>query len=41
MIGVRIGSKRSLKTKPFWLELGLSIFVIVLALIVVYKALSP
>jgi len=38
VIGVRIGSKVSLKTKPFWLEIGLSIFVIALALIVVYKA---
>jgi hypothetical protein len=38
MIGARIGSKVSLKTKPFWLEVGLSIFVIALALITVYKA---
>jgi hypothetical protein len=38
MIGARIGSKTSLKTKPFWLEVGLSIFVIALALIIVYKA---
>jgi hypothetical protein len=38
MIGARIGSKVSLKTKPFWLEVGLSIFVIALALIIVYKA---
>ncbi len=40
VIGVRVGSKKSLKTKPFWLELGLSIFVILLALIVVYNTLS-
>jgi len=38
MIGARIGSKASLKTKPFWLKVGLSIFVIALALIIVYKA---
>jgi hypothetical protein len=37
MIGARIGSKASLKTKPFWLEVGLSIFVIALALIMLYK----
>jgi len=39
MMGARIGSKMSLRTKPFWLELGLSILVIVLAFIVLYKAL--
>jgi len=39
IIGVRIGSLISLKTKPIWLEIGLSIFVILLALVVVYKAL--
>jgi len=39
MTGARIGSKMSLRTKPFWLELGLSILVIVLAFIVLYKAL--
>jgi uncharacterized membrane protein YfcA len=38
--GARIGSLLSLKTKPVWLEFGLSIFVIILALAVVYKALS-
>jgi len=38
-MGARIGSKMSLRTKPFWLELGLSILVIVLAFIVLYKAL--
>ena len=39
IIGVRIGSLVSLKTKPMWLEIGLSIFVIALALSVVYKAI--
>jgi len=39
IIGARIGSLVSLKTKPMWLEIGLSIFVIVLALFVIYKAL--
>jgi uncharacterized membrane protein YfcA len=38
--GARIGSLLSLKTKPIWLEFGLSIFVIILALAIVYKALS-
>jgi len=37
MMGARIGSKMSLRTKPFWLEL--SILVIFLAFIVLYKAL--
>jgi len=39
MIGARIGSKVSLKTKPFWLEIGLAILVITLAFITIYKAL--
>jgi len=39
IIGARIGSLVSLKTKPMLLEIGLSIFVIVLALFVLYKAL--
>lgn len=39
IIGARIGSLTSLKTKPMWLEIGLSIFVVILALFVVYKAL--
>jgi len=39
IIGARIGSLISLKTKPMWLEIGLSIFVVVLALSVVYKAI--
>ena len=38
IIGVRIGSLISLKTKPKWLEIGLSIFVLLLALLVIYKA---
>ena len=39
MIGARIGSRISLKTKPTWLEIGLTILVIALAFITVYKAL--
>ena len=39
MIGARFGSKISLKTKPSWLEIGLTIFVIALAFIIIYKAL--
>ena len=39
MIGTRIGSKISLKTKPLWLEIGLSVLVLVLALLIIYKAL--
>ena len=39
MIGARFGSKISLKTKPYWLEIGLTIFVIALAFIIIYKAL--
>ena len=38
IIGVRIGSLISLKTKSKWLEIGLSIFVVLLALLVIYKA---
>jgi hypothetical protein len=38
--GARIGSLLSLKTKPIWLEFGLSIFVIILAFAILYKALS-
>jgi len=40
MIGARVGSLMSLKTKPAWLELGLSVFIVVLALIVLFKALG-
>jgi hypothetical protein len=39
MIGARAGSKVSLKTKPFWLEIGLTILVIILALAVLIKAI--
>jgi len=39
MIGARVGSKASLKTKPFWLEIGLTILIISLAFITIYKAL--
>jgi len=39
MIGARIGSKISMKTKPKWLEIGLSILIIVLATLTIYKAL--
>jgi len=38
IVGVRIGSLISLKTKPKWLQLGLSIFVVLLSLLVIYKA---
>jgi uncharacterized membrane protein YfcA len=38
--GARMGSLISLKTKHVWLEIGLSIFVVILALIVLFKALS-
>jgi uncharacterized membrane protein YfcA len=37
-IGARVGSKLSLKTKPFWLEIGLSGLIMILALLTVYKA---
>jgi uncharacterized membrane protein YfcA len=39
MIGARTGSLISLKTKPMWLEIGLSILIIILALMTVCKAL--
>ncbi len=39
MIGVRIGSNISLRTKLFWLQIGLSVLVVGLALLTVYKAL--
>jgi len=38
MIGARIGGKISLRTKPFWLQIGLSVLVVGLALLTVYKA---
>ncbi len=39
MIGARLGSRASLRSKPFWLELGLSVLVVLLALFTVYRAL--
>lgn len=39
VIGARIGSKASLKTKPTWLEGGLAILVVVLAFAIIYKEL--
>lgn len=39
IIGTRGGSKISMKTKPKWLEIGLSILIIILALLTVIKAL--
>jgi len=39
MVGARTGSGISIKAKPFWLEIGLSILVMVLAFSVIYKAL--
>ena len=40
MIGARAGSKVSLKAKPFWLEIGLSVLTVALALLTVYKAVQ-
>ncbi len=39
MIGARAGSKLSLKTDLVWLETGLSVLIVILALITVFKAL--
>jgi hypothetical protein len=39
MVGARLGSAVSLKTKSVWLEIGLGILIVGLALITVYKAL--
>jgi len=39
IIGTRIGSLISLKTKPVWLEIGLSVFIVILAIIVLVKAI--
>lgn len=39
MSGTRLGSLVSLRTKPIWPEIGLSIFIVTLALVVVYRAL--
>ncbi|OYT53777.1 MAG: hypothetical protein B6U72_04855 [Candidatus Altiarchaeales archaeon ex4484_2] len=38
IVGARIGSRLSLKTKPKWLEIGLSVVIILLALLTIYKA---
>jgi uncharacterized membrane protein YfcA len=37
--GARIGSLMSLKSKPTWLEIGLSVFIVVLAFVVLIKTL--
>ena len=37
--GAWIGSLMSLKTKPAWLEIGLSVFVLILSFVVLIKAL--
>ncbi|MDO9576198.1 MAG: sulfite exporter TauE/SafE family protein [bacterium] len=39
IVGARIGSKISLKTKPIGLEIGLAVLIIALAFSVIYKAL--
>jgi len=39
IVGARIGGLVSLKTKPAWLEIGLSLFIVVLAIIVLIKAI--
>ena len=39
MIGARIGSRVSMKTKPQWLEIGLSLLIVILATLTIYKAL--
>jgi len=39
MIGARLGSKICLKAKPFWLEVALSVLMVALASITIYKAL--
>lgn len=38
IIGARVGSKISLKTKPIGLEIGLAVLVLTFAFLVVYKA---
>ncbi len=40
IIGARTGSLMSLKTKPLWLEIGLSLFVVILAIVVLVKAIG-
>jgi len=39
MIGAFLGSKVALKSKPVWLESGLSVLVVALALLIVYKSI--
>jgi uncharacterized protein len=39
MAGARIGSLVSLKTKPLWLEVGLTVLVVALGFITIFKAL--
>jgi uncharacterized membrane protein YfcA len=38
VVGTGVGSRLSLKTRPFWLEAGLSVLVVCLSFITVYKA---
>jgi len=38
--GARLGSLTSMKTKPAWLELGLSVLVSAFAFLVIYKAVQ-
>ncbi|MBN2110568.1 MAG: sulfite exporter TauE/SafE family protein [Methanosarcinaceae archaeon] len=39
MAGAWIGSLMSLKTKPIWLEVGLSVFIVILAFVVLIKTI--
>ena len=39
MAGVRVGSRVSLRAKPVWLEIGLSVLIVTLASLTIYKAL--
>jgi hypothetical protein len=39
MAGAKVGSEVSLKTKPIWLEIGLSVFIVVLAFVVLIKSI--
>ena len=38
VFGSKMGSKLALRTEPKWLEIGLSVLVIILALLTIYKA---
>ncbi len=40
IVGARIGSQVSLKTKPVWLEVGLSVLVSAFAFLVIYKSIK-